>query len=66
MKKLIDNCENHNYVWLKRESIPVPEPELRIYNKDIYVCVDCGKGLDFYNLDEPITVATPPKQEVNK
>ena len=56
MKKLIDDWCNHSYVWLKQESVPVTEPNLRIIQKDIYACVDCGTGLDFYNLDEPIPI----------
>ena len=54
MKALIDNCKDHNYVWLKKESVVLPEPQTKIIHKDIYACVDCGTGLDFYNLDEPI------------
>ena len=56
MKKLIDDCKDHSYVWLKRESVPVTEPTLRVIEKETYVCVDCGTGLDFYNLDEPIHI----------
>lgn len=51
MKKLVDTCKNHSYVWLKKESVSVPEPSPKIITKEIYVCVDCGTGLDFYNLD---------------
>lgn len=51
MKKLIDECKNHSYVWLKQEGILAPEPKPRIFNKDIYACVDCGSGLDVYDLD---------------
>jgi len=54
MKALIDNCKDHSYVYLKQESVVSPEPQLKIINKETYACVDCGTGLDFYNLDEPI------------
>lgn len=60
MKKLIEDCKNHEYVYLKYESIPVTHPTLRIIKKEIYVCVYCGTGLDFYNLDEPILLDKQP------
>lgn len=56
MKRLIDNCESHDYIFLKRESMPVTEPTLRILTKEIFACEKCGAGLDFYNLDEPLEI----------
>jgi hypothetical protein len=59
MKKLIDEPHEHNYVWLKNEVVTVPIPHLKILKKDIYVCVDCGSGLDVYDLDEPLSTEQP-------
>ena len=56
MKKLIDECTDHDYLYLKREVVTATEPSLRILNKEIYVCAYCGSGLDVYNLDEPVIV----------
>lgn len=58
MKELIDTCVDHDYIFLKSESVPLSEPTLRIVTKEIYACVRCGTGLDFYNLDEPISIQT--------
>lgn len=54
MKKLIEDCGNpHNYVWLKREEVRIHEPLVKLVIKDMYACVDCGKGLEIYDLDNP-------------
>jgi hypothetical protein len=57
MKKLIEQCKDHDYLFLKRESVSLTEPTLRIITKEIYACAYCGTGLDFYNLDEPVEVS---------
>lgn len=52
MKKLIEECYSHDYVWLKRETLLATEPKMRAIEKDIYACVKCGSGLDVYDLDQ--------------
>lgn len=59
MKKLIENCKNHSYVYLKDEVVVSSHPTLRLLNKQIYVCIECGVGLEVYDLDNPITVKEP-------
>jgi hypothetical protein len=54
MQKLIDECPEHDYIYLKNETIPLPQPVLKLVTKEIYACVYCGSGLDVYNLDEAI------------
>lgn len=61
MKKLIDQCTDHDYLFLKRESVPLTEPTLRIINREVYACAYCGTGLDFYNLDEFVEITNEPK-----
>lgn len=56
MKKLIEQCTNHNYVYLKKESVTIHEPLIKIVEKTIFACVECGAGLDVYDLDNPIEV----------
>lgn len=56
MNKLIDECKDHDYIILKTESVSIPNPTPRIIQKEIYVCIHCGTGLDYYNLDEFIEV----------
>jgi hypothetical protein len=61
MLKLIDECQEHDYVWLKIESVQLPHPQLKTITKETFACVYCGAGLDFYNLDEPIIINQPKK-----
>lgn len=56
MRKLIEQCKDHDYVYLKRETVTIPEPQLKLIQKEIYACVYCGAGLDIYNLDEPLEI----------
>lgn len=56
MRKLVEQCKDHDYVYLKRETVPIPEPQLKLIQKEIYACVYCGAGLDIYNLDEPLEI----------
>lgn len=60
MKKLIEDCKNHEYVYLRDESVPISHPTLRLVKKEVYACLLCGTGLDCYNLDEPIILDKQP------
>lgn len=55
-ERLIDECNDHDYIILKTEPVPIPNPTPRIIQKEIYACIHCGTGLDCYNLDEFIEV----------
>lgn len=56
MKKLIDDCKDHDYIYLRRESVLVSSQPRRIVEKEVYACVLCGTGLDVYELDNAITL----------
>ncbi len=60
MKKLIDECSEHSYIYLKTESVAISHPTPRIINKEVYVCVDCGSGQDVYDLENFVEI---PKSE---
>ena len=55
-ERLIDECTDHDYVILKTQTIFLPDPTARLIKKEIYACIHCGRGLDYYNLDEFIEV----------
>jgi hypothetical protein len=56
MNKLIEDCKNHNYVYLKKESMPIHEPLVKVVEKTIFACIDCGSGLDVYDLENAVVV----------
>lgn len=51
MKYLIDQPHEHNYIYLKKETVPIPEPLLKLIEKTVFACIDCGSGLDVYDFD---------------
>ncbi len=52
----IEYCQNHDYVFLSRETIITTEPHIRLIPKETYACIHCGLGMDFYNLADKIDV----------
>lgn len=59
MKYLVDQPHEHNYIYLKTESIVLHEVIAKIANKEVYACVDCGLGMDVYDLENTIKVKEP-------
>lgn len=59
MNKLIEDCTEHNYLYLKRTNEVITEPNTKVVPKEIYACADCGSGKDVYYLDEAIEVKDP-------
>lgn len=58
MKYLYDQPHEHHYVYIKSESVIFPHVEM-IVKKDLYACLDCGLGMDIYNMDENIKYKEP-------
>lgn len=52
MKKLIDECKDHNYIFLSRRTRLIDDSiQKQIITLETYACIDCGSGLEVYDLD---------------
>jgi len=54
MRLLFDQCNDHDYIYLKTESVPLVNEYLRIVTRELYACVHCGIEMVIYDLDNPI------------
>lgn len=52
----VDQCQGHDYVFIKRESILAIEGYTRVIPKDIYACVHCGLAMEVYDLVNKIDI----------
>jgi hypothetical protein len=56
MRKLIEQCKEHNYVYLYEDFVAIHLPLTKSVRKEVFACVECGSGLDVYDLDNPTEV----------
>ena len=54
MLRLYDQCDKHDYIYIKTASEVMQHEYRRIVNKEIYACVHCGVAMEIYDLDNPI------------
>ena len=54
MRLLYDQCNEHDYIYLKTVCEPVVKEYRRILNKEIYACAKCGVEMAIYGIDNPI------------
>lgn len=55
---LVDDCKNHDYVFIKREFTLVTEIYIRVIPKETYACIHCGLAMEVYNLERKIDMET--------
>lgn len=52
----VDQCKDHDYVFIKRESILATEGYMLVIPKDIYACIHCGLAMEVYDLVNKVDI----------
>lgn len=52
----VEQCTGHDYIYIKQETVIMPEPYIKLIPKTIYACTHCGVALEVYELDRKIDV----------
>ena len=56
MRLLFDQCNDHDYIFINSQSVPVAPDYDQIVSKEIYACIHCGVEMGIYDLDEPVFI----------
>lgn len=52
MKETIQSCTQHDYIYIRKDTVISSGNPMRLIQKESYACVKCGSGLDVYDLDK--------------